>query len=51
MWLQMMVRHHQGAVTMAKTELAQGSNTDAKAPASSIIDSQTAEMKTILAAG
>ncbi|MTD56564.1 DUF305 domain-containing protein [Amycolatopsis pithecellobii] len=44
MFLQMMVHHHQGAVEMAKTELAQGSNTDAKALARRIIDSQTAEI-------
>ncbi|GAB2984128.1 DUF305 domain-containing protein [Amycolatopsis acidiphila] len=44
MWLQMMIRHHQGAIDMAKTELAQGSNTDAKTLAQKIIDGQQAEI-------
>ncbi|NKQ58885.1 DUF305 domain-containing protein [Amycolatopsis sp. K13G38] len=44
MFLQMMVEHHEGAVSMGKTELAQGSNPDAKALAQRIIDSQTAEI-------
>jgi len=52
MWLQMMVRHHQGAVDVAKTELAQGANPESKELAQSIIDSQSAEiaeMNSILA--
>jgi uncharacterized protein (DUF305 family) len=44
MWLQMMVKHHQGAVAMAKTALAQGSNPEAKKLAKSIIDGQSAEI-------
>jgi len=44
MWLQMMIEHHQGAVTMAKTELAQGSNPEAKALAQKIVDAQEAEI-------
>jgi uncharacterized protein (DUF305 family) len=51
MWLQMMVRHHQGAVDMATTELAQGANPESKQLAQSIISSQSAEvlrMKLIL---
>jgi len=44
MFLRMMVQHHQGAVDMAKTELANGSNADAKALAQRIIDAQTAEI-------
>ncbi|TNC21326.1 DUF305 domain-containing protein [Amycolatopsis alkalitolerans] len=44
MFLQMMVEHHQGAVEMARTELAQGASADAKALAQRIIDSQTAEI-------
>ncbi len=51
MWLQLMTKHHQGAVTMAKTELTSGSYPAAKNLAQSIIDSQTAEiaqMKTLL---
>lgn len=44
MWLGMMIKHHQGAVDMAKTELAKGSNADAKALAQKIIDGQQAEI-------
>jgi uncharacterized protein (DUF305 family) len=44
MWLQMMVKHHQGAVAMAKTALDQGANPEAKKLAKSIIDGQSAEI-------
>jgi uncharacterized protein (DUF305 family) len=44
MWLDMMIKHHQGAVEMAKTELGKGSNADAKALAQKIIDAQQAEI-------
>lgn len=44
MWVQMMIKHHQGAVTMAKTELEQGKNSDAKALAQKIVDAQEAEI-------
>ncbi|MEU0795268.1 DUF305 domain-containing protein [Amycolatopsis sp. NPDC005961] len=44
MWLDMMIKHHQGAVDMAKTELSKGSNADAKALAQKIIDAQQAEI-------
>ncbi|GAB3885922.1 DUF305 domain-containing protein [Kibdelosporangium lantanae] len=44
MWLQMMIAHHRGAVTMAKTELTDGGNADAKAMAQRIVDSQQAEV-------
>ena len=44
MWLQMMVKHHQGALDMAKTALDQGANPEAKKLAKSIIDSQSAEI-------
>jgi uncharacterized protein (DUF305 family) len=43
-WLQMMIKHHQGAVEMAKTALDQGSNPEAKKLAKSIIDGQSAEI-------
>jgi len=52
MWLQMMVRHHEGAVGMAKTQVAKGTNPESKKLAQSIIDSQSseiAEMNSILA--
>ena len=44
MWLQMMVRHHEGAVASAKTALDQGANPESKKLAKSIIDSQSAEI-------
>ena len=44
MWLRMMVIHHQGAVAMAKVELTQGANPEAKQLAQAIIDSQSAEI-------
>jgi uncharacterized protein (DUF305 family) len=44
MFLQMMIKHHQGAVAMARTEQEQGSDTDAKALADSIVTSQSAEI-------
>lgn len=44
MFLTMMTKHHQGAVAMAKTELAKGKDKDAKALAQSIRDSQTKEI-------
>ena len=43
----MMIDHHRGAITMAEQELAQGSNTDAKALAQRIIDAQRAEINTM----
>ncbi len=44
MWLQMMIKHHQGAVAMATTELKSGSNAEAKKLAQAIITSQQAEI-------
>lgn len=52
LWLQMMTRHHQGAVAMAKTELAAGTNPASTMLAQTIIDGQSAEiaqLKSILA--
>ena len=46
-FLQMMIKHHQGAIAMAKTEQAQGSFADAKAMANSIVTSQSAEIATM----
>jgi len=51
MWLEAMAKHHEGAVSMAKTELAEGTNPEAKKLAQVIIDGQSAElveMKSIL---
>ncbi len=44
MFLQMMTEHHKGAIDMARTELAQGQNSDAKALAQKIIDAQQTEI-------
>lgn len=44
MFLQMMITHHQGALTMAKTEKTSGQNAAALKLADSIISSQTAEI-------
>jgi uncharacterized protein (DUF305 family) len=44
MWLDMMIKHHQGAIDMAKTELGKGASTDAKGLAQKIIDAQQAEI-------
>jgi uncharacterized protein (DUF305 family) len=52
MWLEMMIVHHRGAVEMAQTEIAEGSNADAVALAEEIASSQAAEieeMETLLA--
>ncbi len=44
-WLSLMIVHHQGAVEMAKTELAGGADPDAKKLAQQIIDAQNAEIR------
>lgn len=54
LWLESMIAHHEGAIGMAQTELADGENVDAKALAQQIIDGQQAEidrMKTMLGGG
>lgn len=51
LWVQMMITHHQGAITMAHTEITTGQNTEAKALARSIVTSQSAQitqLKTLL---
>jgi uncharacterized protein (DUF305 family) len=45
MFLQMMIEHHEGAITMADTELEDGKNADALALATSIAVSQHAEIQ------
>lgn len=42
-----MTKHHQGAVAMAKAELASGQNAEAKALASDIITAQNKEIATM----
>jgi uncharacterized protein (DUF305 family) len=44
LWLTSMIGHHEGAVTMAKTEIADGANADAKALADHIVTVQQAEI-------
>lgn len=44
LFLQMMIVHHQGAITMAQAELAHGTNPDAKALAGRIVKTQQAEI-------
>ena len=51
-FLEMMVRHHEGAIAMARTEVDKGAYPEAKALAQQIIDTQRAEidrMKQLLA--
>ncbi|MGI3222676.1 DUF305 domain-containing protein [Streptomyces sp. GTA36] len=43
-FMEMMIKHHEGAVAMAKTEKAEGAFPDAKKMADAIITSQTAEI-------
>jgi len=49
MWLQLMIKHHQGAVSMAQSELGTGQNGEAKQLAQQIIDAQNKEITTMTA--
>jgi uncharacterized protein (DUF305 family) len=44
LWLQSMISHHQGAIEMAKAEIANGDNVDAKSLADNIVTTQQAEI-------
>lgn len=44
MWVELMIKHHKGAVTMSETEVEQGQNAEAKELANSIIASQSTEI-------
>jgi uncharacterized protein (DUF305 family) len=44
LWLQSMIAHHQGAITMAQQEVAHGQNVDVVSMAKSIISTQQAEI-------
>lgn len=44
LWLESMISHHQGAIEMARAELANGDNVDAKQLAQTIVDTQAAEI-------
>ncbi|MEU7059147.1 DUF305 domain-containing protein [Streptomyces sp. NPDC046197] len=45
MFAQMMIQHHEGAITMAKDEQKKGKNADATKMAGGIVTSQSAEVK------
>lgn len=45
MWLEMMIEHHQGAIDMADTEIADGTNADTEKLAQSIRTTQQAEIE------
>lgn len=47
MFLEMMTKHHQGAIAMARTEVSNGKNPDAVKLANSIVSSQQAEIDTM----
>ena len=54
LWLESMIAHHQGAIGMAKAEIANGENVDAKRLANDIVNAQQAEigqMKQMLGGG
>jgi uncharacterized protein (DUF305 family) len=54
LWLESMIGHHQGAIGMAKAEIANGENVDAKSLANDIVNAQQAEigqMKKMLGGG
>jgi uncharacterized protein (DUF305 family) len=44
MFAQMMIDHHNGAISMAKTEQNRGQNADAKKMADGIVTGQSAEV-------
>jgi uncharacterized protein (DUF305 family) len=44
LWLESMISHHQGAVDMAKAEIANGDNVDAKTLAENIVATQGTEI-------
>jgi uncharacterized protein (DUF305 family) len=44
LWLESMISHHQGAIEMAKAEIANGDNVDAKDLAKNIVTTQEAEI-------
>jgi uncharacterized protein (DUF305 family) len=51
LWLQSMISHHQGAIEMAKAEVANGQNEDVKRMAQTMIDTQQAEIAQMLKGG
>jgi uncharacterized protein (DUF305 family) len=54
LWLESMISHHQGAIEMARAEVANGQNVDVKSMAQTMIDTQQGEigqMKQMLEGG
>jgi uncharacterized protein (DUF305 family) len=54
LWLESMISHHQGAIEMAKAEVANGQNVDVKSMAQTMVDTQQSEigqMKQMLGGG
>jgi uncharacterized protein (DUF305 family) len=49
LFCELMIEHHQGAVAMARTELAEGQNPDAKELAQEVIEAQTREIASMRA--
>ncbi|WP_377326142.1 DUF305 domain-containing protein [Pimelobacter simplex] len=49
LWMTMMIEHHEGAITMARTEQEDGRFPDAVALARAIVDGQAAEIATMKA--
>jgi uncharacterized protein (DUF305 family) len=45
LWLELMIKHHQGAVTMATTATTDGKSAEAKALAQAIVAAQKAEIQ------
>lgn len=43
-WMEMMTRHHEGAIAMAKTEIDDGADPEAIELATQIVDAQQAEI-------
>jgi len=46
-WLEMMIKHHEGAIVMARSELTEGSDAEAKKLAQAIVDGQSKEIATM----
>ena len=47
LWLELMIKHHQGAVTMATTATTDGKSAEATALAQAIVAAQKAEIQTM----
>ncbi|MDI1290288.1 MAG: DUF305 domain-containing protein [bacterium] len=47
MWMQMMIKHHEGAISMANQVLSTTSNADVKTLAEAVVSGQTAEIETM----